>query len=198
MVKHVSLKEWGENLAGPRPAGSPPENQPSFSWSPSQPKPGFDFGRSDLSDPRAIDNINNTLDRALDTYYLTPYIALERIRKVLAPFGIMIPAVIFMNSDGGSKVFPVHQWGGIYGSTGKSFDPTNMIDTNIEANPNYNLYVTWAYDRTRKTYNTYARIVTPEKLAELLSMNEESSDGEETISEKNPKRKKRPYPIKRR
>lgn len=196
MARHVSLKEWGENLAGPRPAGFPPENQPSSSWSPNQPKPGFDFGRSDLSDPRAVDNVNNSLDRALDTYYLTPYIALERIRKVLAPFGIVVPAIVFMDSNGGSKVFPVHQWGGMYGSTGKAADPANMIDTNLEANPDYSLYFTWAYDRTKKSYNIYARLVTAEKLAELLSMNEDA--GEETISRKNPKKVKRPYAIKRR
>lgn len=167
------LNEWGENLAGPRPAGSPPENQPSFSMSGNHPRP-VDFGRSDLSDPRAIDNINNTLDRTLDTYYLTPYIALERIRKVLAPFGIVVPAVVFMDSNAGSKVFPIHQWGGIYGTKGKSGDPYDTIDTNLEANPDYNLYMTWAYDRSRKVYNVYARIVGTEKLAELLSMSEEA------------------------
>lgn len=169
--KHI--KEWGETLSGPRPAGMPPENQPSYSWSPSQPRP-MEFGRSDLSDSRAIDNINNSLDRALDTYYLTPYIALERIRKVLAPFGIVVPAVVFMNSDGGSRVFPISQWGGTYGTTGKAFDPMNPVDTNIEVNPEYNLYYTWAYDRTRKVYNVYARIVNTEKLSELLAMNEDN------------------------
>lgn len=197
MSRNISLKEWGENLAGPRPAGFPPENQPSSSWSPNYPKPGFDFGRSNLDDPRAIDNINNSLDRSLDTYYLTPYIALERIRKVLAPFGVVVPAVVFMHSDGGSKVFPVNQWGGIYGSLGKSADPYNAVDTNLETHPTYSLYMTWAYDRTRKVYNVYARMVSPEKLAELLSMNEDA--GEETISQKdNPRKRKRPYAIKRR
>ncbi len=173
--KYSQLKEWGEMMTmSARTPGMPPENPPSIPVSLNYPRPGVDFGRSDLSDPRAIDNINNSLDRALDTYYLTPYIALERIRKVLAPFGIVVPAVVFMNSNGGSKVFAINQWGGIYGTTGKSSDPYDPVDTNLQENPNFSLYYTWAYDRTRKVYNVYARIVDSEKLSDLMSMSEES------------------------
>jgi len=62
------------------------------------------------------DMINIYLAQALIVAHLTPYHAMERIRKVLNTFHILIPAP-FLEGQHGFQVFPVRQFGNVIGMT---------------------------------------------------------------------------------
>jgi hypothetical protein len=142
----------------------PPEAAPSgMNVSMNFPRPK-NFSYVDLDDIRVIDDINNHLNVKLSEPMITPYVALERARKVLAPYGIVIPAVAWMNSDEGEQVFPVSQWNGIYGTRGVA-----SVDTNLKTNPTYSAYFSWAYVPGKNAYDIYCALVTQEELQDLLS-----------------------------
>lgn len=150
------------SLEGPRPAGSPPQFSPEIPLSGNEPTPkGWSI--TDLRDPRVIDDINNHLERRLDCKFLTPYIALEQARKVLHPYGIVIQQSAYLPGDEGEYVFPIFQWGGIYGTKG-----TASVDTNMEANPDLNVYLSWSYNAAESQYDIFAAIVGLEELADLM------------------------------
>jgi hypothetical protein len=149
----------------PRPAGDPPEigDKMSAGGSGNEPRP-MGITASNLDDPRIIDTINNKLEIALNEKFLTPYIALERVRKTLAPYGIVIPAVAWMSGEVGERVFPIFQWGGIIGTKGDT-----SFDTNMEAHPTYTVYISWSYDDSKDSYDIYAGVVNAEQLNDLLN-----------------------------
>lgn len=149
-------------MTSSRLAGNPPQIKPDLPISGTEPVPS-NFSTTDLRDPRVIDDINNHLEVKLAERFLTPYIALERARKVLSLYGIVIPAVAWMNGDDGEKVFPIFQWGGIYGTKG-----ITSLDTNLESNPNYVVYISWSYVEHVGVYDIYAAVVNTEQLNTLL------------------------------
>ena len=155
MVSLVSFREYRKKYAAINGSKSVPDFGPSIAISGNQPRP-MNFSRTDLSNPRVIDDINNHLDVKLYEKILTPYIALERIRKTLQPYGIMIPAVAWLNSDEGDYVFPVSQW-----------------DNNMETNPDWHVYMSWSYDPQGKSYDIYAAVVSTDQLDELLGTNDD-------------------------
>ena len=57
------------------------------------------------------DNINTFLNGVLGKCFITPYIALERIRKVLANFHIFLPRTTFLEGKRGMEVFMINQFG---------------------------------------------------------------------------------------
>ncbi len=140
--------------------GSPPEIQGFSSISGNAPTPRN--YSSNLNNAQTRDEINNHLERKLDDKFLTPYIALERVRKVLHPYGVVIQAVAWLNGDEGEYVFPINQWGGISG-----------LDTNLESNPEYNVYMSWSYDPEMGAYDLYAAIVGLDQLDNLLSTHDD-------------------------
>lgn len=68
-------------------------------------------GKIDINDSAVRDAINSMLDGITNHCFLTPYIALERVSKVLANFHIFLPKYTFMEGDSGLATFPVHQFG---------------------------------------------------------------------------------------
>lgn len=122
------------------------------------------FSYVDLNDVRVIDDINNHLNVKLAEPLITPYVALERARKTLAPYGIVIPAVAWMNSDDGEQVFPVYQWGGLYGTKGVA-----SVDTDLKANATYSVYFSWSYVAGKNAYEVYCAVVNQEELNDLLT-----------------------------
>lgn len=62
-------------------------------------------------------NVNSLLSAVTDEPSLTPYIALERVRKVLAPYHIFVPAHHFMEGTHGHAVFTINQFGNKFGMT---------------------------------------------------------------------------------
>lgn len=58
---------------------------------------------------------NNLIARTLKRCFLTPYIALEQISRVLAYFHIFLPKYTFMEGSKGFVEFPVYQFGEVMG-----------------------------------------------------------------------------------
>ena len=174
--------------SAPRPAGSPPEIAPSgMNFSANFPKP-MNFSYADLKDPRVIDNINNHLEVKLADSMITPYVGLERARKVLHPYGIVIPAVAWLNSDDGDQVFAVYQWGGVYGTKGVASKATDTIDTDLTVNPGLSVYFSWSYNDQANAYDIWCAVVNSDELEELDSDSEgtafdDSDDAEDAMSE---------------
>jgi hypothetical protein len=76
--------------------------------------PTPDAGRIEISDASVRVRINDALKRALDwsnNSFVTPYVAIERVRKALTQFHIFLPGVTFLEGNEGSHIFDVHQFG---------------------------------------------------------------------------------------
>lgn len=161
--------EYVHTLPALRPAGSPPESIPSgFTSSANFPKP-LNVSFADLTNSKVIDDINNHLDVQLHDGLITPYVGLERARKVLTPYGIMIQAVAWLNGEDGEQIFPIHQWGGLYGTKGITGTSTSdAIDTNLTVNPELSVYFSWSYSTEKNAYDIYCAVVNQEDLNDLL------------------------------
>lgn len=73
-----------------------------------------DLGRVDISDAGVRVRINNEMKRVLDSYgelFVTPYVGIECIRKILAKYHIFIPGVTFLDGEEGMHLFDVSQFG---------------------------------------------------------------------------------------
>lgn len=68
-------------------------------------------GTMDITDSAVRDQLNQLLSIATDSKYITPYIALEKVAKVLANFHIFIPSQHFLEGDSGALIWPINQFG---------------------------------------------------------------------------------------
>lgn len=74
--------------------------------------PTVDHGKIDVSSPEVRSRINAALSASLCAHNcVTPYVALEKMRKVLVNWSIFIPGVTFLEGNEGSHIFEVHQFG---------------------------------------------------------------------------------------
>ena len=72
-------------------------------------------GNVDIDDPAVRDSINTFLTGVTAKCFVTPYIAYERVSKVLANFHVHLPRTTFLENDSGMVVLPVSQFGGKVG-----------------------------------------------------------------------------------
>lgn len=73
--------------------------------------PTVDHGKISIEDQDARARLNSQLGRALSGGCLTPYIGLEKVRRVLAYWSIFIPGVNFLEGNRGEHTFEVSQFG---------------------------------------------------------------------------------------
>lgn len=117
------------------------------------------------------DNINILLAGVTNCSTVTPYIALERVRKVLAQFHIFLPKVSFLEGDHGVETFPIHQFGEMMGMRNDG-----EVVTKIE-NP-YHLFFEYQMS-DRGMFDVFCEIVNDDELEELLSdVETEIDDGD--------------------
>ena len=143
-----------------------------------------DRGILDIDDPAVRDNINALLTSSLKSCKLTPYIALEKARKVLAYFHIHLPATPFMEGDHGVQVFNVNQFGHLYGMK----DNGEVVTKDENTNP---YYVYFEYRQNdRGMFDIFCEIVTEEEMHSLtdaggksMSDDEPTDDREERLEE---------------
>ena len=154
-------------------------------------------GKMDVRDDAVRDNINSLLTSALMACTLTPYIALEKVRKVLAYFHISIPGTSFMEGDRGIKVFDVEQFGLKYGmkndgqivnlssvekdethgphTGGENFN-SMMTPGTQETDEKYHIYFEYKMNE-KGMFDVFSEIVTDSELEDLLN------DAEEDIND---------------
>lgn len=128
------------------------------------------------------DNINTFLTGSLSKCFITPYIALEKIRKVLANFHIFLPKTTFLEGDRGVEVFQIKQFGEVMGMRDNGEVVTKIDDP-------YSLYFEYKMN-DRGMFEIFCEIVNQEELDELLDdveddMNDEDieDDREERLDE---------------
>ena len=143
-----------------------------------------DRGVLDISNSAVRDNINTLLAGSTKSCKLTPYIALEKARKVLAYFHIHLPATPFMEGDHGVQVFNINQFGHLYGMK----DNGEVVTKDENTNP---YYVYFEYRQNdRGMFDIFCEIVTEEEMHSLtdaggksMSDDEPTDDREERLEE---------------
>lgn len=125
-------------------------------------------GTVNVNDPTTVVNINSLLLGALKQEFITPYIALEKVRKVLAMFAIHIEGTSdIFNAEEGDKTFAVMQFGKIVDMTpnAQAVEPPDAF-----------IYFAWELN-DNGAYDIWCQLVDSEELDELLS--DEDLDDEE-------------------
>lgn len=152
------------------------------------------------------DNINSLIAGVTGHKALTPYTALERVRKVLNNFSISIPGVMFMNGDRGNEVFEIEQFGYKFGKNNDGetvvkgqIDKDHTHDAKIGVNPvgepmistfdtpafvepqnSKKYYLYYEYKMCEDgMYDVFSEVVTEDELDELLDDYDEDQDGED-------------------
>lgn len=125
------------------------------------------------------DNINILLAGVTNCSTVTPYIALERVRKVLAQFHIFLPKVTFMEGDHGVQTFPIQQFGEMMGMR-------NDGEVVSKVNDPYHLYFEYQMS-DRGMFDVFCEIVNNDELEELLNDVEDEIDDEDAEDEREAK-----------
>lgn len=141
--------------------------------------PYVDRGVIDIHDKAVRDNINTFLNGALGQSFLTPYIALERVRKVLANFHIHIPGIQFLEGDHNVEVFPVNQFGDV-----KGMRNTGEVVTRV-AQP---YYIFFEYKMNDKgLFAIFSQVVDEDDLKELMDDATDDMDDDDSCDDRSEK-----------
>lgn len=114
-----------------------------------------------LSEAGTIARINADLHRLSSIEYDTPYVALERVRKVLANFSLSIPGASHLPLEGGEDYFPLTQFGEVSGIS-------DLADK-VESDPYHFLYFGWILSEITGCYEIHTEVLTEEQIEELNS-----------------------------
>lgn len=133
--------------------------------------PYVERGVVDVHDPAVRDNINTLLTGALGQCFITPYIALEKVRKVLAYYHIFLPKTTFLEGDRGVEVFDIKQFGELAGMR-------NNGDVVTRVDGSQNLYFEYKMN-DKGMYDIFCEIVTDEELDDLVDNVEDEINDED-------------------
>lgn len=136
-----------------------------------------DKGFIGVEDSAVRDNINSLLSSATAKSFVTPYIALERVAKVLANFHIFLPKYTFMEGDSGTTVFPVNQFGEKIGAT---------EDGRVVTAPESEYFIFFEYQLNDEgMFEIFTSIVDQDELDEIMAdiEDEEEDDEEKDLDE---------------
>ena len=133
--------------------------------------PYVDRGVIDVHDHAVKDNINTLLNGALGQCFITPYIALEKVRKVLAYYHIFLPKTTFLEGDRGVEVFNVNQFGELAGMKNNG-EVVTRTDSPL------NLYFEYKMN-DKGLYDIFCEIVTDEELDDLIDNVEDEINDED-------------------
>jgi hypothetical protein len=123
------------------------------------------------------ENINNLLTNALACSFVTPYIGLERVAKVLANFHFHLPKVPYLEGNHGVQVFDLNQFGELMGMKNDG-----TVVTKVETP--YHIYFEYLMNGTGR-YDVFCEIVNQEELDELLDeMEDDVNDVEDEKEER--------------
>lgn len=162
-------------------------------------------GKMDVADASVRDNINTLLTGALMSCTLTPYIALEKVRKVLAYYHISIPGTSFMEGDRGIKTFEVEQFGLKFGMKndgsvvnynsvdkdmthgasrdGESFNSNTPPATKV-TDEKFHIYFEYKMN-DKGLFDVFSEIVTDDELEDLLDDAEEDINADKSEDDRN-------------
>jgi hypothetical protein len=118
-------------------------------------------GSVDISDSAVRDNINGIIASATRCRFVTPYVALERIRRTLASYHIFLPGHSFLEGDSGTAMFPVNQFGVKIGQT---------EDGQVVTTPPSDFTVYFEYNMSDNgMFDVFCEILDQDELKDVLS-----------------------------
>lgn len=129
-------------------------------------------GVIDIRDSAVRDNVNALLNAVTSGKFVTPYIALERVGKVLANFHIFLPKYSFMEGDSGMATFEVNQFGLKMGMT----DDGRVVTADDE--DKYSIFFEYRMSDSGM-FNVFCELVDEEELDDLLADIEDELNDEE-------------------
>lgn len=94
----------------------------------------------------SIDEINDKLDNSLTECFMNPYIGWVNASKILAPYGVLLPRILFRDIQEGVEVVAL-----------------NLNESDEEH------YFYYEYNFVKEGYNSFASIVNQTELDELLA-----------------------------
>jgi hypothetical protein len=118
-------------------------------------------GSIDINDDAVEDAINRYISAVTAKSVVTPYIALEKIRKILAYYKIFIPQTAFLEGDEGNEVFEISQFGEKMGMTDDG-------EVKVKNNDGLYLYFEWMMNEDG-LFDIFSEIVDEDELDELLA-----------------------------
>lgn len=134
-------------------------------------------GKLDVDDPAVRDSINTFLNGVTGRGFLTPYIAYERVSKVLANFHIHLPRTTFLENDSGMVVLPVSQFGGKFGMQ-------NDGQVYMKNTSDYHIYFEYRMN-DKGIYDVFCEILDGTELEDIMDdlhgeLNDATDDDDET------------------
>ena len=138
---------------------------------------GTPEGLVGIEDSATRDYLNALLAGITAGHFLTPYIALERVSKVLANYQIFPPRTSFLEGDSGSAIWPVNQFGGKFGMN-------NDGEVGYAPTSDYSIYFEYRMSDAGM-FVIYCEVVNQDELDEILAdvEDEMNDDGEDDINE---------------
>lgn len=135
------------------------------------PSTNVEGGSIDINDEAVVDAINRNISAITSNAIVTPYVAFEKIRKILAYYKIFIPQTVFLEGDEGNEVFEISQFG-------EKFGVTDTGEFKSKNDDNLYLYFEWLTNDDGMI-DVFAEIVDDEDLEELLADFDEEGEEEE-------------------
>ena len=126
-------------------------------------------GSVDLNSDKTVLEINTLMAQSTEQAFITPHIALEKVRKVLANFGVHIPGRKFLEGETGDFTVELFQFGG---AIGKTADGSDLDGTE---NLGHFLYFEWQLNENGY-FDVFAEVVTSDELEDLLSDEEDQEE----------------------
>ncbi len=114
--------------------------------------------------PHFMEELNGKLDLLTARRFVTPYLALQKIMKLLATYHILLPKYNFLNPEMGQEVFLVRRPTSITGQN---------LDGSIDANPmrglDQDIYIYFAYHVDKDGFTqVYCEAMPKEGLKEVV------------------------------
>lgn len=125
-------------------------------------------GSIDINDEAVVDAINRNLSAVTADSGVTPYVKLEKIRKILAYYKIFIPHTVFLEGDEGNEVFEISQFG-------EKSGVTNDAEFKEKKSDNLYLYFEWMTNDDGLV-DVFSEIVDEDDLEEILADYEDESE----------------------
>mgnify|MGYP006273813223 CR=1 FL=1 len=125
-----------------------------------------------LDNPLTVQMLNAQLAKTTSHSFITPYIALGAISRVLAYANIILPQYVFLDKEEGEVVFDATHFGKVTG--------VNLDGTNAE-NKEPMHFVYFSYEMNDGYYDVFAALVTSAELEDIMT----TEEVEETVSEEN-------------
>lgn len=134
-------------------------------------------GSIDIDDPSVRDNINTLLHGITGRCFITPYIALERVAKVLNNFHIHVPKTTFLENDSGMVSFNISQFGNKFGMQ-------NNGEVVVKNTSPFHLYFEYRMNE-KGLFDVFCEILDETELEEIMSdlhdeLNDSTDDDDET------------------